>query len=247
MIDARGSAHLESVSGRVLFLSLLLILGMSRPGEGRMKAEEYDRLLGTIESQREELAAELAASEGRARDAVLGKAKRVAERIIIDDLLPAWLGTPWDFYGACERPTEGAIACGHFVAVILAHGGFRVERPRLGMQASEHIIKTMVGEDRIQRHRLKTGSAVAAATRERGDGVYIVGLDFHAGFLVVEGEEVRFCHASFRRPNRVVCEDPATAEAFVSDYRVVGKLMDRRMTSRWLAGEAFPTVGGVAK
>lgn len=58
-----------------------------------------------------------------------------------------------------------------------------------------------------------------------GLGLYIIGLDFHVGYLLVRPDlEVRFIHASY--VTHTVLDEPAdVAEPIVtSKYRVVGKL-----------------------
>ncbi|TNE92693.1 MAG: hypothetical protein EP330_00745 [Deltaproteobacteria bacterium] len=121
--------------------------------------------------------------------------------------------------------------------------GFGVERVRLAQQASEHIIQTFVDEANIARFRNRPLDEVLDHLRTEGDGLYLVGLDYHVGYLRQEGEHTRFCHSSYVGDAVVVCEEAATASALASRYRVVGKLLDDAMIDRWLAGERFATVG----
>lgn len=82
-----------------------------------------------------------------------------------------------------------------------------------------------------------------AGARDMGDGLYIIGLDFHVGMLRVTGDDDRFIHASYVT-HTVIDEDAATAEPIVSSkYRVVGKLLDDRMNERWLTGTRYRVVG----
>ncbi len=175
------------------------------------------------------------------RAEILGRARETAHEGIADGLIPPWIGTPWDFHGTTEVPGEGHIACGYFVTTILRDAGFAVERARLAQQPSEWIILTLVGEDRVRRHRGERRAAVAEAVEARGDGLYVVGLDIHVGFLVVRDGAATFCHASYLEPVAAVCEDPAAAPAFASGYHVVGQLLDDPMLTAWLEGRAFPT------
>lgn len=175
-----------------------------------------------------------AAVRDRARQAVLDGITR--------DLIPAWYGTRWDFYGTTEVPGEGTIACGYFVTTILRDAGFRVERVHLAQQASENIAKSLAPADAIERFRRGDVGAVVDAVRSDGEGLYVVGLDYHVGFLWNDGSIVRMCHASYLGEAVVVCEDARTSPAMVSGYHVVGKLLSDVMTDRWLTGQAFPTV-----
>ena len=214
------------------------------PGPG----DSYAETVATIERGRLRLAdAYREAPDADARAAVVELARETALRAVVDVLIPAWFGTPWDFNGVTQEPHAGGIACGVFVTSVLEDAGFRVERIPLGIQASEHIIQTLVDEDRIARHRLRTGREVADSVAATGDGLYVVGLDFHAGFLVARDGEVRFCHSSYLQPPEVSCQRAATAPAFYSDYRVVGHLLDDPMIEAWLTGRKFETVGDVGR
>jgi hypothetical protein len=207
-------------------------------------AEDYAVRVAELETMRLALAGTYdAAATDEARAIVLDRAREAVIRALVDDLIPAWHGTPWDFNGTSEIPGQGHIACGYYVTTLLRDAGFRVQRARLAQQASENIIKSLVGEDRITRYRNVSGTHVAGAVAELGDGLYVVGLDIHVGFLVVEDGTVRFCHASYLDPVAAVCESPRTAPAFISGYRVVGKLLDDPMMLAWLRGQAFPTKG----
>jgi len=223
----------------------ILLLALTLTGTaGPARADDavYRAAVAELAAARAMLAtAWTAADTAEDRAEVLQRARQTALDGVADELIPAWLGTPWDFHGTSETPGEGHIACGYFVSTILRDAGFGVERVRMAQQASELIILTLVGEDRVWRYRGQSRSAVGDAVEGHGDGLYVVGLDIHTGFLVVRDGAARFCHSSYMEPLQVVCEDPAAAPAFESSYRVVGKLLDDPMLTRWLEGQAFPT------
>lgn len=157
-------------------------------------------------------------------------------------MIEAWVGTPYDFFGTSDEPGEGSIACGFFVATVLEHAGFDVQRLELGEQASEHIIQTLVREDWIDRFHHASPAAVAQAAVAGGPGVYLVGLDTHAGFVVHDARSVRFCHATSRSAKAVVCEPARTSRSLRSDYTVMGKLGDETAIAAWLDGRSLRTV-----
>ena len=112
---------------------------------------------------------------------------------------------------------------------------------KLAQQASEHIIQTLVPESRIRRFRQRSAEEVVRHVARR-DGVWIVGLDFHVGFLVADAGEVRFCHSTFLDEAGALCEDPLSSDAFVSNYRVVGELLGDDVVQGWLDGRRWATV-----
>lgn len=202
-----------------------------------------------LDAQRKDLAARLqSARTGTARAAVLGSARALAFASITSDLLPAWYGTPWEFHGTSETPGEGTIACGYLVSTVLRDAGFRVPRIRLAQQASEYIVRSLAPPSRILRFRNRPAEDVVGGVwKSQGAGLYVVGMDYHVGFLVLEGTpgEARparadLCHSAFVSPAEVACEPAAQAVGFVSNYHVVGPALDDARVEDWLLERAIP-------
>lgn len=173
------------------------------------------------------------------KGARLAEARHEVLRLIVDDLFPPWYGTAWDFNGTTEVPGEGSIACGYFVTTVLRDAGFHVQRVKLAQQASEKIVQTLVPPRSIWRFSNPEISEVLARIRRAGDGLYVVGLDYHVGFVVHEGERMDFCHSSYLGDAVVVCAPASADPAFVSRYYVVGKLLTDPMMESWLEGDAI--------
>ena len=117
---------------------------------------------------------------------------------------------------------------------MLRDAGFPVERETLAQQPAEWILKTFAHEDQIWRYRSRPILVVIQEILWHGEGLYLIGFEEHVGFLVVAGNDVDFCHASYTGPSVVTCEPAATSFAFEQNYRVVGRLLDDRMMDAWL-------------
>jgi hypothetical protein len=240
-----------SVASRLLAVACLFLLpilvscdGPGRPtrAELQRRSEAYPAVLAAAERERAGLAAELrGARDEQAENRILDRARAALGRIVADSILPAWNGTPWSLGGTAVGPGEKPVACGYFVSTALEHAGLRVERRRLGQQAAENIVRTLVPADRVARFRRTPLDLFLHTVAGGGDGVYLVGLDYHVGFLVIEGGTSFFHHAS-RQAGQVVREPAVLSRALASSsYRVVGKLFDRGLAGTWLAGSAVPT------
>lgn len=151
-------------------------------------------------------------------------------------LVPYWLGTDYDFYGKTYVPGQGEIACGYFVTTLLEDMGVQLKRNRLAQLASEGMIKELVSEKHIKRYSNQSIGRVISDIEFNGKGLYIVGLDTHTGFLLNDGSEVYFIHASGRRPWQVVEEYAESSPALLeSNYRVTGCLTcDKNFINNWL-------------
>jgi hypothetical protein len=197
----------------------------------------YDDTLRDLASLRLDLATK--AGEGME---VRGPARDAVTRAIRQDVMPFWFGTTWEFYGTTEIPGEGTIACGYFVSTVLRDAGFLVDRVLLAQQPAEHIIKTLVPPADVARFRNRPVQEVVQHVAAGGPGLWLVGLDYHVGFLHTDGQDVEMCHSSYLDPGHVVCEPALTSEAMVSRYRVVGRLMSDEMLDAWLEQTPLPTV-----
>ncbi len=234
---------------RVLLLSafpaalLLLLPGASAADAGQDRIAAYRSAIERLEAERGQIAARLGSARSRSERArALDEARVALLGAIGNELIPAWFGTPWAFYGASETPGEGTIACGYFVSTVLRDAGFRIERVRLAQQASENIIRSLVPASDILRFRNRSAAEVVAAVREReGEGIFLIGLDYHVGFLLLDKGGARMCHAAFLDPIAVVCEPAETAAGMRSSYHVVGKLLTDTMVRQWIEGRTIET------
>ena len=236
-------------SARSILISLVVtavfIAGVQRtawaaPDVQRLR-DDYQSTLLEIGRTRVELAERYSRSiDEEAREAVIREARDRVFRVLTERILPAWLGTAWSFNGVSRIPGEGSIACGSFVVFTLQDAGFRMPWKML-RQPSENIIKNLVDPQRIKRFANSApASKVVRQIQEAGKGIFIVGLEYHVGFLVNRGRETTFLHSSYYPPRQVADENPIGINPFFfSKYRVAGKLLGDRMMRKWLKGEEF--------
>ncbi len=144
---------------------------------------------------------------------------------ITDSLLPSWYGTEWNFYGTTETPGKGTIACGYFVTTVLRDAGINLNRVKLAQCASEEMIKKVTRKESISRYRNQSLQGFIFKMLQKEPGLYIVGLDFHTGFIYHNGKELFFIHSSYAYPKKVVIENAAQSGVLsASKYKVTGKV-----------------------
>lgn len=163
----------------------------------------------------------------------------------IEDLFDAWEGTPWGLgRPQTETPQRGKINCGTFVGTVLRDAGFRVNHRKLQRQPAELIVKSFAARDDIRRFRNAPMSSFLDDVQAMGPGIYIIGLDYHVGFLVVEdARPVRFVHAGLY-PMRVVDELAEGArEITESRYRIVGKVLADDSIKKWIGRQRIAVRG----
>ena len=122
--------------------------------------------------------------------------------------------------------------------------GFRVDRFGLGAQNSPQLIKTLTDKVYMKLAFNWPIKRFLRLVRGYGEGLYIVGLDNHVGFLRVRSDRrVDFIHSSFSQPSAVLREDAGHSPILVtSRYRLVARLsQDLRLIKAWLTAKTLPT------
>lgn len=215
----------------------LAVLSLARPAA----AGSYREALRRVEARRLELAALWARTDDRA--ALVGP---IGDEIasLTHAVARHWLGTRWGLGPPqSQTPGEGKINCGTFVGTVLSDAGFVVDVGKLQRQPSQLIIASFVGARRTRRWSNASMDRFIADVKRMGPGLYVIGLDFHVGFLVQTRGDLRFVHASYVT-RTVVDEAAATARPITdSKYRVVGKLLDGRNVRDWLEGNRIRVKG----
>ncbi|AII50605.1 hypothetical protein [Hymenobacter sp. APR13] len=146
-------------------------------------AAEYGPRVAELAAQRTALAARYRQARTAAQKAaVLQQARQLLVASLDTVIWPAWYGTPWAFYGTTQQPQQNSIACGYFVTTTLRDAGLRLNRVALAKTTSEKLIQNLTDEAHIRRYRLVPQRSFVAQMQQLGDGLYIVGLDFHVGF-----------------------------------------------------------------
>ncbi len=175
-----------------------------------------------------------------AKDSILTEARAYLINTISNDIFPYWYGTKWDFNGTTRTPQQGKIACGYFVTNILEDVGFKIPRVKWAQSASEVFIKKLAPNN-IKRFSNRPIAEIENYLLTTGDGLYVVGLDIHVGFIIVKNKSIKFVHSNYYKPEiGVMKEDINSKNPFKdSNYRIIGKLMSDEMVIRWINNTAY--------
>lgn len=81
------------------------------------------------------------------------------------------------------------------------------------------------------------------AVEQMGPGLFIIGLDYHVGFILQTKDQIRFIHSSVTSGD-VANEDAKKAEMIsASRYRVIGKIISDKNIEDWLMGRRIKVKG----
>lgn len=229
--------------------ALLLLLLACRPAQA-FDAAAYDRALQEIEQKRQGLHDRWQKARGKARAEIVAEARATVVGAIIDTVFPAWIGMPWGLgrNSTATRPFEPGkvVGCSYFLTGVLLNAGLRLsDRGRFvrvpSLWAQEALSPAPGAVHRFVKMPL---AALERRIAALGDGLYIVGLNIHTGFIYVRAGRVHVVHASYMPPQTVVDEPLAESQVIALSaprgWIVSPLFQDDRLVELWLAGKPVP-------
>jgi len=144
-----------------------------------------------------------------------------------------WTGTAWDFNGVTRKPREGTIACGYFITHVLSDLGFQIQRVKLAQQASSVMINTLT-KDVVRLGSMK--ALKEYLDMQKKHLVFIIGLDFHTGFILKADDGCYFLHSNYIAREGVLKEKIAGSAALNSSKSfMIGSLSaNKSLLAQWI-------------
>lgn len=179
---------------------------------------------------------------GLERKTVIDSAKIYLNEVILNKIIPHWYGTPWDFDGYSNIPGKGYIACGYLVSTVLKHAGFNINRFKLAQLYSLAIVKTLNLDSTTIDYGCKTVECLKdSVSKNLNDGIYVIGLDNHVGFLLYRKEEVFFIHSNYLVPSEVIIEYGTESQALNSSqlYYLGEITTNDSLIRKWIKNEVI--------
>ncbi len=154
---------------------------------------------------------------------------------LINDIVPFWYGTPWDFNGHTNVPNQGEIACGYFVSTTLKHLGFKLNRYKMAQKAGLTEAEVLQAKTELKIFsNLSFSTLKSKLNAIYNDGIYFVGLDNHVGYVLIKDKELYFLHASYY-DDKVLIELAETSPCFTSNLYVFAEITtNEKLVKRWI-------------
>lgn len=166
----------------------------------------YDELKADIRSKRRLFSQKYPDERSLLADPAIPEISRFWINRVTGDLFEQWKGTPWDYNGTTTIPRKGNIACGYFVTTFLADMGVQLNRRKLSTCPSSEMMKKLVpGRPLINLSRLSF-AGFCDSLKNYKPGVFIIGLDYHTGIIVVDTNATWFIHSYYANNIGVIKE-----------------------------------------
>lgn len=180
------------------------------------------------------------------RDSIINNASKYFTGALLNEIVPHWYGTVWDFNGYTNKPNDGVIACGYFVSTTLKHMGLNINRYKLAQQAGLNEAKTFEPYENLLIYNIdytdELGSVFIKMKEALADGLYFVGLSCHVGYIYVKNNELYFLHSNYI-DGCVMIEKAEYSEAFRSNIYVIADItFNESLIVKWIENSVIPVV-----
>jgi len=184
----------------------------------------YNVIKSSISQKREQFKkAYLASIDSFERAVILDSARFFFTNSLLNELIPHWYGTVWDFNGYTNVPNSGVIACGYFISTTLKHLGVNMNRYRFAQQAGMNEAKTLDPDHNYRLIRIHHSEAIDSVVNvieeEFRPGLYALGLSNHVGYIYIKDKTAYFIHSNYI-DGHVMTEKARYSDAFWSSIYV---------------------------
>lgn len=154
-------------------------------------------------------------------------------KYLSQDMPRYWNGTTWDFNGITRVPKQGSIACGYFVTTLLQDIGFSINRSSLSQQPSSVMIRLLTKNVKMFPDLVELEKYLRIAPSY---SVFIIGLDFHTGFIIKDTSQAYFFHSNYINRQGVIMEEVEHSLALKSSRSfMIGSLSaNETLLKNWL-------------
>ncbi len=160
------------------------------------KLNSYQGLRDRVKLKQDAFKLDYSKADDAHKQGLIALSRKYLYTTLTDSIFPYWYNTDWDYYGTTETPGKGSIACGYFVTTTLKHCGFNINRVKLAQQASSVLIKTICGKGKTKIIGHNNTTALKEYLLQQKDGLFIIGLDNHVGFIQKDGTELFAIHSN---------------------------------------------------
>jgi hypothetical protein len=248
---ARRASRASALAAAVAASAIAAAPAAAGAAPATFDAQRYDAFLEQVSARRAELGSRFAAARGpRARAAIRDEARRYVVETLVSRIFPAWMGMPsgGGQTATASRPHEPGmyISCSYFLTAALQNAGLVLEsRARFAQAPAAWIERALLPPGgQIYRYGNLSPEELERRLVGLGEGLYVVGLNIHVGFIVVRGGHASFVHSSYTPPGTVVDEPVATSLAIAlsqsKGYWVSPLFKDDRIVEMWLRHQPVP-------
>lgn len=207
--------------------------------------KDYSELMNRVSVKQKLFTIEYPSSNPEHKKGLIALSHNYIYETLCDSIFPYWYGTKWDFNGTTTTPRQGKIACGYFVSTTLQHIGYNINRVTIAQQAASHIITTLCGKGKTKVIGHSDVKKLRAYLHTQKDGIFILGLDNHVGFIQKADTNLYFIHSSGIQTQLKVLKErvsESVAIRYSKAYYIGDLLSNDNNTEKWIKNEKITLI-----
>jgi len=202
---------------------------------------DYNQLKKQIKVKRQEFYNSYLKADDNLKEKILQEAGNYLFDNLLNKIIPFWYNTPWCLSGYSNIPQDGTVGCSYFVSNTLLACGFNLNRYRLAQTDPIAGSRSLTFSDSVVNY-IRNDSIEKVASnilKNHTEGLYIVGLDMHVGYLLIYKSKLYFIHSAYYPPNVVCMErfEKATGILGSSNYYITPITSNRKLLEKWILNE----------
>ena len=204
----------------------------------------YNQLKFSIKIKQQELQNRYNKANNSTKKEIEKEAQKYIYETLLNKIIPHWYGMSWDMAGYSIIPQDGYVGCSYFISNTLLHTGFKLNRYRIAQAYSKAIARSMQASgDLVVLEGKSRQELIQFMKKNYSEGLFIIGLDSHVGYLLYRKDEVFIIHSSYYVDAKIVIEKAKFSPALDSNIFVIGELTTNTETiKKWLNHSRFPVI-----
>jgi len=198
---------------------------------------DYQEKKSEIRNIRKTLNNQLLTLSEPKKTSFLDSTKNYLLDVIVNQILPHWYGTAWDFDGYTTIPKTGSISANYLITTVLMHAGFKLNRYKLAKLHAFDLVNSVC--DSVFRFLPEDYEEFQKIIEKNlTEGLYLVGMDAHIGFILLKNKKIYFIHVNYLEPAEVLIELAENSEALRESVSYhIGKIDTNLLTIKWIRQE----------
>jgi hypothetical protein len=201
----------------------------------------YNEWKKKISEKRNEFYNQYQNSEDTSKAKILDEASKYLFDNLLNNIIPFWYQTMWNISGYSNLPNQGTVGCSYFVSNTLVASGFNLNRFRLAQTDPIATSHSLTFSDSVI-HYLNSGlisNLTKTILKNHQEGLYIIGLDIHIGYLLIYKSKLYFIHSAYYYPNMVCMEyfEKSPGINWSNNYYITPITSNKKLIEKWITKE----------
>jgi hypothetical protein len=202
---------------------------------------DYNEQKQKIKLKRQEFATAFQNANDSAKSKIIEEAGNYLFDNLLNKIIPYWYKMPWDLSGYSNIPQEGTVGCSYFISNTLLACGFNLNRYRLAQTDPIAGSRSLTFTDSLVKYR--NGGSMEDLSKKilknHPEGLYIIGLDIHVGYLLIYKSKLYFIHSAYYYPNGVCLEyfEKSIGIQSSTTYYITPITTNKKLIEKWITNE----------